>query len=188
MTHGPARLRAVVHHAPSCRVLRPRSPVALTVRSPLARHGEGRLTGSRAALVLFGAWCRVAAVSPHSVVHLPLEGPDLVLARSDTGLRPSAWKGMRAALSPGRPATLRSPAPRPSPGDDGALSVTEHAATLFLLGPPRALFQLGDAVTDATADVPHLRDVRRYGEAFLLGLTDLDMDVLVRDERYRRRH
>ena len=70
--------------------------------------------------------------------------------------------------------------------------VAGHAATLFLIGPPRALFDLGDAVTAATVEVPRMRDVRRHGEALLLGLNgflraDLEMDVLVRDERYRRR-
>ncbi len=54
------------------------------------------------------------------------------------------------------------------------------------------LVEFGDAVTAATVDVPKLRDVRRHGAALLLGLhgtlgADLEMDVLVRDERYRRR-
>ncbi|WP_327001332.1 hypothetical protein OHA72_40275 [Dactylosporangium sp. NBC_01737] len=121
---------------------------------------------------------------------------DLVLARTDAALRPSAWKAVRAGLSTGRPATLRSPAPRPwrDPGWDAPprMRVAEHAATLFLTGTPRALFHLGDAVTAATASVPRLRDVRRHGAALLLGLYgslagDLEMDVLVRDDRYRRR-
>ncbi|MEV4514488.1 hypothetical protein AB0K00_36690 [Dactylosporangium sp. NPDC049525] len=103
---------------------------------------------------------------------------------------------MRAGLSTGRPATLRSPAPRPwrEPGWDTPprVRVAEHAATLFLIGTPRALFDLGDAVTAAAAEVPRMRDVRRHGEAFLLGLYgsldgDVEMDVLVKDDRYRRR-
>ncbi|MEV4514845.1 hypothetical protein AB0K00_38535, partial [Dactylosporangium sp. NPDC049525] len=75
MTHGAVRLRARVHLSPDGRVLRPRSPLAeLAARSPLGRHGYGLLAGSRGALVEFAAWCRVAAVSPHSVVHLPDDG------------------------------------------------------------------------------------------------------------------
>lgn len=209
MTHGAARLRAWVHPAAARRVLRPRAPMELAARSPLALDGYGLLAGSRGALVEFAAWCRIAAVSRHSVVHLPDDGNawppadgaprerlDLVLARADAGLRPSAWKALRAGLGNGRPATLRSPAPRPprEPGWDAPprILVAGHAATLFLIGAPRALFELGDAVTAATVDVPRMRDVRRHGEALLLGLYgslrgDLEMDVLVRDARYRRR-
>jgi hypothetical protein len=211
VTHGAVRLRAWIHRTPAVRVLRPRSPLAeLAARSPIGRHGYGLLAGSRGGLIEFAAWCRIAAVSPHSVVHLPDDGRawlpvwegaprerlDLVLARTDAAVRPAAWKAVRAGLSTGRPATLRSPAPRPTqePGWDAPprVLVAEHAATLFLTAPPRALFDLADAVTDATAEVPKLRDVRRHGEALLLGLAgslhdDLEMDVLVRDERYRRR-
>ncbi|MFC5002859.1 hypothetical protein ACFPIJ_34155 [Dactylosporangium cerinum] len=96
---------------------------------------------------------------------------------------------VRAGLDTGRPATLRSPSPRPwrEPGWDAPprVLVAVAAATLFLTGSLRALFDLGDAVTAATVEVPRLRDYRRRGEALLLGLKgalgrDLEMDVVVR--------
>jgi hypothetical protein len=48
--------------------------------------------------------------------------------------------------------------------DDYELKVREHAATVFLTGQPRALFDVGDELTTCADEVTHDRSFRKFGE------------------------
>src|SRR4051794_10465176 len=107
-----------VHHLPGHnslhRVLMPVAPLSRTHITKVLWHHSGALIGSRADLLRLGALFRLAAVSPHSVVYLPLRRnarseavtywragqglADLVIVRSEASLRPSAWPALRSRL------------------------------------------------------------------------------------------
>jgi hypothetical protein len=138
-TMGRMRLRMRVHHLPGDnslqRILMPVAPLYRTHITKVLWHNSGALIGSRADLLRLGALFRLAAISPHSVVYLPLRGnaqseavtywagvqglADLVIARSEASLRPSAWPTLRTRLRRGPKAgvvtTMWTPAPRPQP-------------------------------------------------------------------------
>jgi hypothetical protein len=154
-------------------------------------HHTGALTGSRADLLRLGALFRLAAVSPHTAVFLPLRAnevggtvsdwaerqglADLLVARRDTNLRPAHWPAIRARLRRSAPTTIAAPAPRGSEPDLGhrwrrrQLSAAEHAETVMLSGWPEALFAAGDELTWCGNEVAGNRDIRRYGGPALLG-------------------
>ncbi|WP_344618558.1 hypothetical protein [Dactylosporangium salmoneum] len=192
------RLRMRVHHLAADTVLRR----VLTTAAPLRRshvtrllwRHTGVLIGSRADLLRMGALFRLAAVSPHSAVFLPLRAnppspsvacwadtpdlADLLVVRRDIPLRPSAWPAIRARLrhGPGHGAltTMVTPAPRrPADHRDRPwarewLSVAEHAHTVVLSGSARALHEAGDELTLCGNEVAVNRDIRRYGGPALL--------------------
>ncbi|WP_203827781.1 hypothetical protein [Actinoplanes palleronii] len=159
---------------------------------------SGALIGSRADLLRLGALFRLAATSPHSLVYLPLREnvrseavtywdagqglADLVIGRSDTALRPSAWPILRASvrrgLKVGALATVRTPAPRPRPEERQPASewererhplrATEHADTLLLSGSARALHEVGDELTWCGEQVALNSEIHRFGGPALL--------------------
>lgn len=190
---SPGRLRGVVRPVPGgrrpWRVLSPRRrPDGLWICPPDPTF-LGVIVGTRDALLHLGAWFRMAAVSPHSLVHLPTGGPrprgvpwygppdrsvDLVIMRRDLGMRPSAWPGVRRRLPAGRPITLRPPAARTDsvhdpfpPGDDDGLDLTEHARTLLVRGPARMLLRAGDELSWAGEAIASDRHVHRQGHAHI---------------------
>ena len=200
---GRMRLRVTVHElrggtAPA-RVLVLADPLAHTwVFSPCF-DAYGVLWSNRADLLRLGALFRLAAISPHSVVHIPVPETDpirpvaqrqgkqkpagLVIARDSAGLRPSQWTQIRRQLGRGTPRSMRAPAPRPvgpRPVDQGPeclpvapLRLTEHGETLVVAGSAAALFQAGDRLTDAGDLVATSRQVHKYGEGYLSMLGDL---------------
>jgi hypothetical protein len=189
----PAHVHQVRWGNRSGRVLTPARPLTNTrVVSP--SNWNGMLIGSRADLLRLGAWIRIAAVSPHSVVHIPCRlnprplasvcgspSPvDLVIVRSDAGLRPSAWKAVRGQLRHGRPAVFQAPEARPEKPyrqwewtGHRVIRMSEHAATLILTAPARSLLDLGDTVTEAGELIAGSRDIHRHGQAYLIGLTGM---------------
>ncbi|MFB7945506.1 hypothetical protein ACFC6L_11330 [Kitasatospora phosalacinea] len=148
----------------------------------------GYLYANRADLLRLGALFRVAASSPHSAVHVPAApgagpgpGPldarrtSLLVAREDTGLRPSDWPALRRApRRGGTPLTVTAPAPRPADRPDGVrrsadrhpARYVEHAGTSFVLARPELLFRMGDSLTEAGESVATDREVHRRGESY----------------------
>lgn len=171
------------------RILTPAAPLRSTYVHPIVVHW-GFIQSSRADILRLGALVRLAAVSPHTAVHIPAppdaaDHPDflgrtptaLLVARDDTGLRPSDWPRLRARTHhgpvPGTPRTVTTPAPR-SPVQRPRWStarhperMAEHAGTLFVTARPSALFAIGDELTDAGELVAADRDIHRHGEALL---------------------
>ncbi len=142
------------------------------------------LYASRADLLRLGALFRLAATSPHSALHVPAPpGPGpmdarttpLLVAREDTGLRPSDWPALRRAPHRGAaPLTVTAPAPRPADRPDDVRRLAdrhparyaEHAGTSFVLARPELLFWMGDLLTEAGESVATDREVHRRGESY----------------------
>jgi hypothetical protein len=150
----------------------------------------GYLNASRADLLRLGALFRVAATSSHSAIHIPVP-PDaepmacagndtyplpVLLAREDTGLRPSDWPNLRhrmrrasaplrvtapPARSPDRPDDLRRRA------DRRPARFAEHAATIVITARAELLFWIGDWITAAGDGVAQDRRVHQHGESLL---------------------
>ncbi len=163
-----------VHRTPLCRVLVPRDPLPRTsMDSVLWHHGGYLIAGTPGDLWRLGALFRLAAVSRHSVVYLPLRqgSQHMVLMRHGVPVRPSAWPDLRARLTGGTPATVQAPAPRPAGQPpswrDESLKVREHAGTVFMTGTARALFGVGDELTACADEAFQDRNFRKYGEAFV---------------------
>ncbi|MEU7614341.1 hypothetical protein [Micromonospora sp. NPDC049204] len=184
------RLRLRVHHvsrsAQLRRVITMAAPLRNTHITNVLWQHTGALISSRADLLRLGALFRLAAVSPHSAVFLPLrmnepsdtaaswrdsQGlADLLIVRRDVPLRPSAWPTIRATLrrGPGAPATMSAPAPRPPAGPTynpalQALFVAEHAHTLVMSGTSTALHEAGDELTWCGNEVATNEGIHRYG-------------------------
>lgn len=181
------RVHPVSHHGQLQRVIATASPLRNTHITNLLWHHSGAIFGDRADLLRLGALFRLAAVSPHSAVYLPLRAndpdcesaaswgrnqglADLVLVRRDVPLPPSAWPGIRDRLrrATGTPATMHTPAPRPQSSEErswkkSTLSAAEHAATVFLSGPARVLLEAGDEITWCGEQVAGDPDIHRFG-------------------------
>ncbi|MGI5243326.1 hypothetical protein [Dactylosporangium sp. CA-139066] len=193
------RLRMWVHYVSGTarlqRVVMTAAPLRRTHITRVLWQHTGALTSSRADLLRLGALFRLAAVSPHSAVFLPLRAnpvdewvaawadshglADLVIVRRDVHLRPSIWPSVRARLGcgagRGRLSTMLTPAARP-PVDNRnwdwmrqRLSVAEHGDTMVLSGWPEALYYAGDELTRCGNEVAVNREIRRYGGLALLG-------------------
>jgi hypothetical protein len=145
---------------------------------------------NRADLLRLGALFRVAATSPHSAIHIPAP-PDappmsvydrhthalpLLLAREDTGLRPSDWPRLRQAVHhSSTPLTVTAPAARPPDRPDDVVRrsdrhparFTQHAATIVITAAAELLFWIGDWLTDVADGIAQDRHVHRRGESFL---------------------
>lgn len=213
----PARVHQVRWRGRDGRVLAPARPLTgIVVISPVTQR-NGMLVGSRADLLRLGAWIRMAAVSPHSIVYVACrsnphpfggwrEAPDLadlVIVRSDVGLRPSAWKSVRAQLRSGHPGRLRAPEPRPEEPyrqwvwtTRRQIAFAEHAATLVLTAPAPSLLELGDTVTAAGDLIAGSRDIHRHGQAHLVGLAPIlrgggdyphEFDIVGHDPLFHKR-
>ncbi|MGE7439832.1 hypothetical protein [Kitasatospora sp. NPDC001175] len=157
------------------------------VRPP--SYQVGYLNASRADLLRLGALFRVAATSSHSAIYIPVppgahpmaasgdtHPMPMLLAREDTGLRPSDWPDLRhrmrrasvplrvtapAARSPDRPDDVRRRA------DRHPARFAEYAATIVITARAELLFWIGDWLTaagDRVAQDPH---VHQHGESFL---------------------
>lgn len=175
------------------RILTPAPPLRNTRVHPIVIHW-GSIWSSRADILRLGALARLAAVSPHTVVHVPAPSKAsdridfagraptaLVLAREDAGLRLSDWPRLRARTHhgpvPGTPKTVTAPAPRSpgerSGGDRKRFSaahperMTEYAGTLFVTAHPRTLFALGDSLTDLGETIATDRHIHKHGESLL---------------------
>ena len=152
----------------------------------------GYLTASRADLLRLGALFRFAATSPHSAIHIPVP-PDappmamafaggetrplpLLLAREDTGLRPSDWPDLRHRMRrASAPLRVTAPAPRPADRPDDVqrradhhpARFAEHAATIVITARAELLFWIGDWLTEVGDLVARDRHIHRLGESFL---------------------
>ncbi|MFF4341938.1 hypothetical protein ACFY00_18635 [Kitasatospora sp. NPDC001540] len=142
------------------------------------------LYASRADLLRLGALFRLAATSPHSALHVPAPaGPGpmrarttaLLVAREDTGLRPSDWPVLRRVLRrDGTPLRVSAPAPRPTERPDGVRRLAdrhparfvEHAGASFVLARPEILFWMGDSLTAAGESVAADPGIHRRGESY----------------------
>ncbi|QKW24073.1 hypothetical protein HUT16_04010 [Kitasatospora sp. NA04385] len=147
-------------------------------------HHVAFLYASRADLLRLGALFRLAATSPHSALHVPTPpgpGPmdarttSLLVARADTGLRPSDWPALRRApRRTAAPLTVTAPAPRPADRPDDVRRLAdrhparfaEHAGTSFILARPELLFWMGDSLTEAGESVATDREIHRRGESY----------------------
>jgi hypothetical protein len=194
------RLRVVDHPVGDAgrrlsRVLTPARPLRSTYVYPTVVHW-GWMRSSRADILRLGALVRLAATSPHSVVHIPAPldaaarinhlgqvPAALVVARDDVGLRPSDWPRLRARAHhgpvPGTVWTVATPAPRPAARRTGARKrfaathqeqLVGHAGTLFVIAHSSALFVLGDELTDCGELVATNSHVHRHGEVLLTDL------------------
>ncbi len=188
------RVHPVGGSARLSRIIVPEPPLRDTHLSLLLWQHTGALTGSREDLWRLGALFRLAAVSPHSAVFVPLRANprddhaegwqqhqglgDLLVVRHDTALRPAHWPALRARLGrgprTGTPVRMTAPPPRepkPEQGWDWAahqLAVHEHAATVIMSGTPRALYQAGDDLAWCSGQVSRQREIRRHGGPALL--------------------
>ncbi|GAA2831563.1 hypothetical protein [Crossiella cryophila] len=194
----PVISHPVRRHGSLHRILIPAAALRHTwLRSPFLT-GYGKITASRADLLRLGALFRLAAISPHSAVHLPLRAnqvpedlahwftdhrpADLLIAHRDAGLRASAWPGLRASTrrraTQADRQTATTPAARPDPDPhsrdfsaDRRLALSEHAETLLITAPGQGLHQVGDLLSQAGEAVATHRDIHRNGFALLSSLT-----------------
>jgi hypothetical protein len=187
------RLRVRVHEVSGGgrlrRVVVPATPLRDTHLTNLLTYHSGALFSSRADLLRLGALFRLAAISPHSAVFLPLRAnvpsefaaswgrdsglADLLVVRRDVPLRASAWPAIRARLHhgahPGRAATMHAPAPRePDPEQPWdwprhRLSVAEYAGTVIFSATSRGLHEAGDELTWCGNAVAVNIDIHRFG-------------------------
>ncbi len=188
------RVHPVGGSARLSRIIVPDPPLRDTHQSLLLWQHTGALTGSREDLWRLGALFRLAAVSPHSAVFVPLRAnlpddhaevwqrhqglADLLVVRHDAGLRPAHWPTLRARLGRGprngAPARMTVPPPRPPRPESGwdwaahQLAVHEHAATVIMSGTPRALHEAGDDLAWCAGQVSRQREIRRHGGPALL--------------------
>jgi hypothetical protein len=153
-------------------------------------HQVGYLNASRADLLRLGALFRVAATSSHSVIYIPvppgaqpmtfgsieIHPLPVLLAREDTGLRPSDWPDLRHRMRrTGAPLTVTAPAARPPDrpdeirrrADRHPARFAEHAATIVITARAELLFWIGDWLTEVGDRVAQDRHVHQHGESFL---------------------
>ncbi|WP_241844274.1 hypothetical protein [Kitasatospora sp. CB01950] len=160
----------------------------------------GYLFAPRADLLRLGALFRIAAAGPHTAVHVPAppstppdaaprlsDGSDspalpLLIAREDTGLRPSDWPALRRRMHrTATPLTATAPAPRPHerPEDvhrrcaNRPARFTEHAGTVVVTARAELLFWIGDLLTAAGRAVATDREIHRRGESYFADLVGL---------------
>ncbi|MFE1408752.1 hypothetical protein ACFW5D_35335 [Streptomyces sp. NPDC058770] len=153
-------------------------------------HQVGYLNASRADLLRLGALFRVAATSSHSAIHIPVPPGaqpmtcvdsdthplPMLLAREDTGLRPSDWPNLRHRMRrASAPLRVTAPAARPPDrpddvhrrADRSPARFAEHAATIVIIARAELLFWIGDWLTAVGDHVAQDRHVHQHGESFL---------------------
>lgn len=196
------RLSAVVHT--DCgwpgRVLVPPRPLIELAVTPRGSDGYGILAGSRDDLLRLGAWVRVAATAPDTVVFLPLSlrpgsgrnivhlrrSVDLLLARSG-GVPDLPW---RPRLGAGRPISVPVPDATAvqAPAEP---TVNANRRTLVLTGTEHTLMNLGHLLTAAGEAARGQREIRRDGAAYLVSLQGTgrrwEFDVIGVDPMFLRR-
>jgi hypothetical protein len=196
------RLSAVVHTQSGWpgRVLVPPRPMIELAVTPPASDGYGILAGSCDDLLRLGAWVRVAATAPDTVVFLPLSvrrgsGRDVMQLRRSVDLllghlgsvpdRP--W---RPRLGPGRPISVPVPDATAvhAPAEP---TVNGNRRTLVVTGTQRTLMNLGHLLAAAGEAARGQREIRRDGAAYLVSLRgngrQWEFDVIGVDPMFLRR-
>ena len=196
------RLSAVVHAEsgwPGCVLVPARPMIELAVTPPVS-DGYGILAGSRDDLLRLGAWVRVAATAPDTVVFLPLSlrrgsgrdiahlrrSVDLLLGRSG-GVPDLPW---RPRLGPGRPISVPVPDATTvqAPAEP---TVSANRRTLVVTGTEHTLMNLGHLLAAAGEAAHGQREIRRDGAAYLVSLQGTgrrwEFDVIGVDPMFLRR-
>jgi hypothetical protein len=196
------QLSAVVHAqsgSPGRVLVPPRPMIELAVTPPVS-DGYGIMAGSCDDLLRLGAWIRVAATAPDTVVFLPLSvrrgsgrevvhlrrSVDLLLGHS--GIVPDLpW---RPRLGPGRPISV--PVPDATTVQESAEpTVNGNRRTLVVTGTERTLMNLGHLLTAAGEAARGQREIRRDGAAYLVSLRGngrrWEIDVIGVDPMFLRR-
>lgn len=196
------RLSAVVHEGSGWpgSVLVPSRPMIELAVTPPVGDGYGILAGSRDDLLRLGAWARVAATAPDTVVFLPLSvrrgsGRDVVHLRRSVDLVLGRTEGVphlpwRPRLGPGRPMTV--PVPDASAVQAPAEpSVDGNRRTLMVTGTEETLMNLGHVLAAAGEAARGRREIRRDGAAYLVSLRGAgrrwEFDVIGVDPAFQRR-
>lgn len=194
------RLSAVVHAESGWpgRVLVPARPMIELAVTPPVIDGYGILAGSRDDLLRLGAWVRVAATAPDTVVFLPLSvrrgsGRDIVHLRRSVdlllgrGVPDLPW---RPRLGPGRPVSVPVPDATavPAPAEP---TVNANRRTLVVTGTECTLLNLGHLLAAAGEAAHGQREIRRDGAAHLVSLRGTgrrwEFDVIGVDPMFLRR-
>jgi hypothetical protein len=196
------QLSAVVHAQSGWpgRVLVPPRPMIELAVTPPVSDGYGILAGSCDDLLRLGAWVRVAATAPDTVVFLPLSvrrgsgrefGPlrrsvDLLLGHSGN-VPDLPW---RPRLGPGRPISV--PVPDATAVQAPAQpTVTGNRRTLVVTGTEHTLMNLGHLLAAAGEAARGQREIRRDGAAYLMSLRGngrrWQFDVIGVDPMFLRR-
>lgn len=196
------RLPAVVHAGSGWpgRVLVPARPMIELAVTPPVSNGYGILAGSRDDLLRLGAWVRVAATTPDTVVFLPLSvrrdsGRDIVHLRRSVDLLLSRSGDVpdlprRPRLGPGRPISVPVPdaAAVHAPAEP---TLNTHRRTLVVTGTERTLMNLGHLLAAAGQAAHGQREIRRDGAAYLVSLRGTgrrwEFDVIGVDPMFLRR-
>jgi hypothetical protein len=168
--------------------------------TPPARDGYGILAGSRDDLLRLGAWVRVAATAPDTVVFLPLSirrgsGRDIAHLRRSVDVLLGRTGGVpdlpcRPRLGPGRPISVPVPdaAAVQAPAEP---TVNANRRTLVVTGTERTLMNLGHLLTAAGEAARGQREIRRDGAAYLVSLRGTgrrwEFDVIGVDPTFLRR-
>jgi hypothetical protein len=173
--------------------------IELAVTPPVG-DGYGSLAGSRDDLLRLGAWVRVAATAPDTVVFLPLSvrrgsGRDIVHLRRSVDLVIGRIGGVpdlpwHPGLGPGRPISVPVP-------DAGAVqspaepTVDGNRRTLVVTGTEQTLMNLGHLLAAAGEATRGQREIRRDGAAHLVRLRGAgrrwEFDVIGVDPTFQRR-
>ena len=196
------RLSAVVHAESGWpgRVLVPARPMIELAVTPPVSDGYGILAGSCDDLLRLGAWVRVAATAPDTVVFLPLSvrrgsGRDIVHLRRSVDLMLGRSGGVpdlpwRPRLGPGRPISVPVPDATAvqAPAEP---TVNGNRRMLVVTGTERTLMNLGHLLAAAGAAAHGQREIRRDGAAYLVSLQGngrrWEFDVIGVDPMFLRR-
>jgi hypothetical protein len=173
--------------------------IELAVTTPVS-DGYGILAGSRDDLLRLGAWVRVAATAPDTVVFLPLSvrrgsGRDIVHLRRSVDLLLGRSGGVpdlpwRPRLGPGRPISVPVPDATAvqAPAEP---TVNANRRTLVVTGTERTLMNLGHLLAAAGEAAHGQREIRRDGAAYLVSLRGAgrrwEFDVIGVDPMFLRR-
>jgi hypothetical protein len=173
--------------------------IELAVTPPVS-DGYGILAGSCDDLLRLGAWVRVAATAPDTVVFLPLSvrrgsGREVVHLRRSVDLLLGRSGGvpdlpLRPRLGPGRPVSV--PVPDATAVQTPAEpTVNGNLRTLVVTGTERTLMNLGHLLAAAGEAARGQREIRRDGAAYLVSLRGTgrrwEFDVIGVDPMFLRR-
>jgi len=196
------QLSAVVHAQSGWpgRVLVPPRPMIELAVTPPVSDGSGILAGSCDDLQRLGAWVRVAATAPDTVVFLPLSvrrgsGREVVHLRRSVDLLIGHSGSVphlpwRPSLGPGRPISVSVP-DATAVQDQAEPTVNGNRRTLVVTGTERTLMNLGHLLAAAGETVRGQREIRRDGAAYLVSLRGAgrrwEFDVIGVDPTFQRR-